>query len=204
LSTPPSSTPPLPPLVPSGAVSEYGFGQDISRLRFPADGLQAGTALGGPMGHQSNASYPFPQTLPSPSVSEGSWRGRGTDLRSYLDSGRSIPPPIYPTSGAPTGFISPPPLGGSDRTGDITSQRTLPLPRSSPTTRQHQPFTPPARATESPHRYRQGQVPGPNSTQSPLDRSESDAADALAGLAGLPSAGTRPGTTKPGKQQWPH
>jgi HMG (high mobility group) box len=125
LSTPPSSTPPLPPLVPSGAVSEYGFGQDISRLRFPADGLQAGTALGGPMGHQSNASYPFPQTLPSPSVSEGSWQGRGTDLRSYLDSGRSIPPPTYPTSGAPTGVISPPPLGGSDRTGDITSQRTL-------------------------------------------------------------------------------
>ena len=204
LSTPPSgATPPLPPPQTSLTVSEFGV-QEVSRLRY--SGSNQPTILGPPGATSGSAAHPFQQTLPAPAMSEASWRSRGPDLRSYLEPGRAIATPTYLTSGAPNLPISLPPLTGQDRIGDISAQRVLPLPRTSPTAYQSvgQPGLP--RTGESPNPYFQGQGRGQGSaTQSPFDRSESDAADALAGLAGFSSSGSRPETAKPwdAQQRWP-
>ncbi len=198
LNTPPIGTPPLPPPVPSNTGSEYPFGPDMSRLRYPIGSLQTGPSIGPHIPSQSTGGYPFSATLPSPSMSEAPVRNRGPDLRSYLETGRAIPPQAPFTPGAPPGTISLPPLTGSvDRTGGMATQRMLPLPRSSPT--HQQPVYPLeySRASEFPNPYRSGQDQGRSSTPAHLERSESEAADTLAGLAGFSSSASRPDSTKP-------
>ena len=212
LGTPPTGTPPLPPPVPLAITSDHSFPQEMSRLRYPGTGLQTGPGSAMQAAGQTNVGYGYSGTLPSPSMSEASLRSRGPDLRSYLDTGRSIQPTSYFASGVSpvSGTISLPPITGSaDRRGGMAAQRVLPLPRSSPTAH-HQPgYTRGSRASESPNPYGQGQTQvqgqGQGSASSPLERSESDAADALAGLAGFPST-SRPDTAKPWDPQrgWPH
>lgn len=202
LSTPPSITPPLPlPPASTGLMTDYGFGQDLSRRRFPVGGQQAGPALG---------TQGFPQTLPSPSMSESSWRNRGLDIRGYHETGRTLPATTFPMSGPVTGTISLPPISSTEYQA---MQRTLPLPRTSPTAHGPAGFGMGVRATESSYPFWQSQGQGQGSVQAPgqgqratqpsLDRSESDAADALAGLAGFPSSRPRPDSTKPWEQRWP-
>lgn len=198
LTTPPSSTPPLPPGAGPISMAEYGLGQDTARRRYHGGTPQAGPPLGSQI-----ITPPYGQTLPSPSASEGSWRSRGSELRSYFDTGRPVPPPVYLTSGPPAGVMSLPPLLGTD---PVAAQRTLPLPRSSPTSHQQLPFplasrgpdaAPPYASTQSP-----GHTPVAGSAQAPLDRSESDAADALAGLAGRSSSTPKPESTTSWEQRW--
>jgi hypothetical protein len=109
--------------------------------------------------------------------------------------------------------ISLPPLTGSERLSDIASQRTLPLPRSSPTSYQPPGLSSGIRVTDLPNPYRPGSVSGagagpgtgPGTTSPQLERSESDAADALAGLAGFSSSTPKPDSQKQWEppQSWP-
>jgi hypothetical protein len=193
LSTPPSSTPPLLPGAGGMSMSDYVLGQD--RRRYYSSAQQPGP----PPGSQ-NAGQSYGQTLPSPSVSESAWRSRGPDLRTYLDHGRPVPPPTFLTSGPPPGVISLPPLPGTDH---IAAHRTLPLPRSSPTTHQQLPFSLPSRPPDSGSPYTPTQSHTPTTAGGPpLDRSESEAADALAGLSGR-SSSTRPESAKSWEHRWP-
>ena len=199
LNTPPSGTPPLPPPAPSNVgSSDYSFGPDVSRLRYPIGSLQTGPSIGPHIPGQGSSGYPFSATLHSPSTSEAPLRSRGPDLRSYLDTGRSVHPPAPFNPAAPQGTISLPPFAGSaERVGGMAAQRMLPLPRSSPT-HQQQVYPPgTTRAAESPNPHRPGQEQGHGIAQATLERSESDAADALAGLAGFSSSALRPESSKP-------
>ena len=199
LSTPPSGTPPLPPLGPPSAGSDHSLGQDTSRYRFPASGLQTGSPAGTQMGPPSPAGHAYSQTSHSPPLSDAMWRNRGPELRSYFDIGRSLPPPpAHFTSSTIATPISLPPIAPtSDRIHGVSAQRVLPPPTSSLIPQQQQPPSVAARGMESPYAYRPGLGQGQGSTpKSPLDRSESDAADALAGLAGFPSASTASDSAK--------
>jgi hypothetical protein len=209
LSTPPTGTPPLP--LQTDSVS---MGHDPRRPRMP----------GPPPSLPSYGSSSYSQTLPSPATSDSSWRGRPSEIRSYLDiAPASMQPPSYAMSGPTTGSsISLPPLAGADRLADL-QYRTLPLPRTSPT--QQPGYIGGARFSETSNPFTaasaQGGPPRPESVaKSPLDRSESDnvAASTLAGLAtgsagstpaptptpgsGLGSAGSQPPSGE--LPRWPH
>ena len=205
LNTPPSGTPPLLPPGPASAGSDHGI--DVSKLRYPIGSLQTGPSAGPPLAVQNSIGYPFPGILPSPSMSETSIRSRGPDLRSHLDTGRSMPPGSAFPSGAPPGTISLPPLQGSsaDWKPGMSTQRVLPFPRSSPTA--HQPQINPlgSRASESPNHYRAGHGLGPSNPLPSLQRSESEAADTLAGLAGMSPSASKPDSSRgwDGQQRWP-
>ena len=188
LGTPPSGTPPLPP-PPTPSSSDYMSMHDVSRMRLPGLSNQVSLGSGGaPSGF--GAGPPFPQVLPSPVTSETSWRAPGPDRRVYPQSGRSWQPPPLPTLGSSGGSFSLPPLGPSDRGPELNPQRILPPPRTSSTVQQASGF-PPARIADSPFAFGQDSNQGFLARQSSnpsLDRSESDAADALAGLASAGSS----------------
>ena len=196
LGTPPSGTPPLPTPGPSSVV-DYNFSPDISRLRYPIGSLQTGPSIGPHIPGQGSGGYPFSATLPSPSMSEAPLRSRGPDFRSYLDTGRSVHPQAAFGAAAPQGTISLPPLAANaDRVPGMAVQRMLPLPRSSPTHQQQVYPLGTTRATESPNPHRPSHEQG-GIAQATLERSESDAADALAGLASFSSSASRPESSKP-------
>lgn len=181
LSTPPSGTPPLPPPQSSGS-GEPALTHDISRLRYPTVTQPSTHSFGG---IPSAFGQPFPHILPTPVASDPTWRGRGTDPRSFQESSRSWHPPPHQFPGQGSS-VSLPPLINPERSLDIAAHRTLPAPRASPALQQ-QPSFPPPPMTESPHPIRlasqEEQLRRQSSSQPSLGRSESDAANALAGLA---------------------
>ena len=199
LSTPQSATPPLASL-PS---FEQSVAYDGSR-RFQQTSLQTTTpSLASQSMSGSSLGNPFGQTLPTSATSEHLWRGRPLDLRGFAEPGRAMQPPPLLTSVAPSSTFSLPPLMGADRFSD--PQRTLPPPRGSPISQQQSGLPPGARLTDSSRPYHFGSTPRRRAAHgdmhASLDRSESDAADALAGLA---AGEPRAESARHGKQQWQH
>jgi hypothetical protein len=140
----------------------------------------------------------YPSTLSSPSTQEPGWQSRPTDLRNYQDAARglnTVSPPIFPREPLPTSSQMPPMLT-RDNSRDYPpgpSSRILPPPRVSS-----------SGSAVLPHLGRTMDPLRPLSTEasrlspinqqddrSSFNRSESDAANALAGLA---SGVSRPGS----------
>lgn len=191
LSTPPTGTPPLL------AHGDKSASADGGRPRFPGPPRSLPS-------YGSTAST-HSQALPSPMGSDSSWRSRPTELRNYIDAGPPMQPPLHlpPPSSGPVTLPSFPPILGGERNPDF-QHRTLPLPplpRTSPTMPPGP--TAPGRLPE-PSSFPFG---GPNfalrresTAESPMERSESDAANTLAGLAASTS---RPGSTPAPERRWP-
>jgi len=205
----PSALPSLPASLPSASSMESaGSVESLSRSRLsyfaqpqPQISLMPGAHMGS---HGSGATF-FPPTLTSPTAQEALWRNRNPDFRGLQETIRdyhsSMP---LPSPGreqlSPTQL---PPMLSQERPQDFfhgQSSRTLPPPRAPSTV-----------ASGLPHLGRGMELPRPMTTEAPqarqagredtrptLNRSESDAANALAGLAsGVP----RSDTTKPYGQQ---
>lgn len=192
LSTPPTATPPLPS-------QDLGSSNDITRARFP----------GPPPSIPSYGSSNYSGAMPSPAASESSWRSRPSDLRGYMDiSPGAMQPPTYQPPAQPVSGITLPPLTGSDRAADF-QHRTLPLPRTSPP--QQAGYLPAARYAESGGVFGLGAPPRllrqESSGEGPLERSESDAATTLAGLASgtlaIPRAPPSSQSTEPPRRPTP-
>jgi len=205
LSTSASGTPPpLPPLVPpSGSSDPLGSPEVFSRSRLLYHGQPQGTSgpLSASTGPPSSTSQ-FPPTLPSPVIPDSAWRPRPGDVRGLQDAARTLLPSVpYAPSTPLTPSQLPPLKMSSDRFPDLGSSpnlRTLPLPRTSPTGVHglHQlarAADRPRPATSEPADVRMSSREGLPST---LERSESDAANTLAGLA---SGVSRPESTRPPK-----
>jgi hypothetical protein len=147
-----------------------------------------------------------PQTLPSPTMQESSWRNRQPEFRAYTEPPRA-PPSSFPLQSPSRDPMIPqlPPILSQDRPPDFpqsSSPRTLPSPR-----------TLSGGTSTLPHLIRGMEQPRPLASEplqirqhsgddgrSALNRSESDAANALAGLA---SGVTRPDPSKPPGQPSP-
>lgn len=187
LSTPPSGTPPLPS-------ADQSSSHETVRSRFP------GPPPSLPSYGSSTTSYSG--TMPSPALSESSWRSRPSELRGYVDiSPGSMQPPPYQPPGQAVSSITLPPLVGPDRTADF-QHRTLPLPRTSPTQQ-------PGYVQTAPSGFALGALTRPprqdSAGEGPLERSENDAATTLAGLASGTSTTPRPPNvpTPPEQHRWP-
>jgi hypothetical protein len=127
----------------------------------------------------------YQPNLPSPTPQDPTWRSRPSDFRRYQDSPRNL------SNISPIGQFQPqsgsnylPPFMPSDRSFEVnTTQtfRTLPPPRAVSTL----PHL--GRAMEPPRPMSTGELqhrtPQKEETRSIFDRSENDAANALAGLA---------------------
>ena len=190
LSTPPSSTPPVP-------VQDHKPSMDIGRPRFP----------GPPPSLPSYGSSNYSGTMPSPAASESSWRSRPGEFRGYMDiSPGSMQPPVYQPPGQVSSSISLPPLTGPDRSTEF-QHRTLPMPRASPTQQpgflqtSRYPETAAAFALNTPARLGRQDSGG----EGTVERSENDAATTLAGLASGTSAIPRlpPSTQSMEQHRWP-
>lgn len=166
---PPSAHPPLP--MPTVALAH----------------LPAGTSL------------PY-QGLPSPTAQESSWRTRTPDFRGFAETPRSLQAPLPHASPGREQSSPPllPPIMSHDRPPDFPqgpSARTLPPPRALPGGPSPLPHL--VRAMDQPRPLRteplQIRPQGRDDTRSAFDRSESDAASTLAGLASvLPRSETQP------------
>ncbi|KIX06935.1 uncharacterized protein Z518_04911 [Rhinocladiella mackenziei CBS 650.93] len=195
-----SGTPPLPALAPSAASTESQGSPDLiarSRLAYFVQQQQLPSAAGSA---QSLPGAAFPPTLPSPTMQEPSWRNRPPDVRGYQETPRA-PYSSLPFSSPSTQQSSPSqlrPLLSPDRLADFgqgPSSRTLPPPRTPSTGTPTLPHL--GRSMEQPRplitEALQIRRSGRDEAQSALDRSESDAANTLAGLA---AGVSRPETAK--------
>ncbi|KIW83074.1 hypothetical protein Z517_02317 [Fonsecaea pedrosoi CBS 271.37] len=155
----------------------------------------------GSVPHGQNA-LSYPPTLPSPTMQESSWRNRPPDFRGYQETPRPSHAPIHlPSPGreqlSPTQL---PPILSHERPAEFPqgpgSRSLPPPPRTGPmgtATLLHL-----GRAMEQPRPRAtdplQLRHPGRDDSRPGLNRSESDAANTLAGLAtGVP----RPDATRP-------
>lgn len=168
---------------------------DSIRPRFPGPS--------GSLPSYSSTASTHSQALPSPAISDGSWRGRPSELRSYMDVSPSMQPPSHFPAPATTTL---PPMVGSERPTEF-QHRTLPpppqLPRNSPIQQPGYVQTGPSSAFSFGGSARH--PPRPDSAaKSPMERSESDAANTLAVLAsGNPSPGTMPpGAPHDAERRW--
>ncbi|KPI39607.1 Non-histone chromosomal protein 6 [Cyphellophora attinorum] len=187
LSTPPTATPPLP------IHGDKPSSVDSGRARFPGPPPSLPSYGSTTSGHSV--------ALPSPMGSESSWRGRPTELRSYMDAGAApMQPPLHlppPQAAAITLPPLPPILGGGDRSSDLLVNRTLPFPRGPPPVQPGHTTNAPPFFSGPPYPIRRE-----STAESPVERSESEAATTLAGLAsGTP--GSRPGSTPAQERRWP-
>ncbi|RMZ78206.1 hypothetical protein DV738_g4008, partial [Chaetothyriales sp. CBS 135597] len=122
--TSPSTVPLLHPPVDIGLPDSSGDG--LRRFQpVPSQGIPSGFGVQPSGGVGSRA---FGHIMPS---SEGSWQGRIGDQRSYADPAKAMQPPLLPTPAFTSRSL---PLSPPDRSDP---QRTLPLPRRSPTTQQY-------------------------------------------------------------------
>ncbi|EXJ79276.1 hypothetical protein A1O3_08778 [Capronia epimyces CBS 606.96] len=145
---------------------------------------------------QPAPSVPFPPTFPSPTMPERPWGSRPSDIRGYLETPAGGPSSL---SYSPVGIPQPnpaqlPPFFPPDRLPEYSPGaylRTLPPPRSRSTGH------PALRESGSPVLTSALTLrrPGQEEIRAVLERSENDAANALAGLAATPVS--RPDTTKP-------
>ncbi|RMD43913.1 hypothetical protein DV735_g1172, partial [Chaetothyriales sp. CBS 134920] len=162
--------------------------------RFQPLPLQSTPSTFGAQSSGGVGSRAFGHIMPSP---EGSWRGHVGDQRGYADRAKAMQPPSLPTPGFTSHSLPLSPPDGSD------PQRTLPLPRRSPTAAQQYPglgagagLTGPTK----PYPFDPTQI-GKDQRRfhSSVEGSESDAANALARLA---SDGPRPNGSKAPDQRW--
>lgn len=213
LGTSTAGTPPLPPFPTPTASSVESVGSpDLlarSRLAYFVQQQQqqqpqvplptpsiSSTASGPP-----SMPAPFQPPLPSPGMSEGSWRPRPPEMRS--SSYQETPRPFHvsmPMSSPGREQLSPsqlPPLLSPDRPPDYppgSSSRILPPPRTpsagtASLSHHDHPLDPLRPLLTEPLQIRQPL--GRDDERPPFDRSESDAANALAGLAaGVPRSDT--------------
>ncbi|EXJ65385.1 hypothetical protein A1O7_01726 [Cladophialophora yegresii CBS 114405] len=201
----PSATPPLPTFTPSASAGDSAPGHDPlarSRLSYFVQSQQPVPS------HMSNVgisppgqgSLSYQQNLPSPTTQESSWRSRPPEFRGYQETPRALPG-SYPHSTQGREQISPtqlPPLLSQDQLSNYhpaASPRHLPLPRA-----------PSAGTSSLPHLARAMEPPRPmteplqirqqarDDGRPGLNRSESDAATTLAGLA---AGVARPDPPKP-------
>ena len=191
-----SATPPLPGLPPYATSVDPALPTDpLARSRvsyFVQQQQQQHIPLPMPnigVGQPGPGALLYPQNLPSPTIQEASWKTRPPDFRGYQENPRALPPsfPIPSPSREPLSPTQLPPILPPERAPEFhqgPSPRTLPPPRA------------PSRGTSSlPHLGRAMEQPRPLTTEPlqlrqgrddgrpPLNRSESDAANALAGLA---------------------
>ena len=189
-----SSTPPLPNL-PSALSIESPLPPDPlarSRLSYFVQQQHAPHPLnvGGPVGPGAPL---YQASLPSPTAQESPWRSRPPELRGYPEPPRALPFSFALPSPSREQLSSAqlPPMLPQERTSDshqAPSPRTLPPPRALPSgivnlTHLGRAMEQPRPATE-PLQIRQQSY---DDGRPALNRSESDAANALAGLAsGVP------------------
>lgn len=172
--------PPLPPNYP--------------HLQHQHSSLSAISSMGSA---QSAPNLPLPHTLSSPTMQERPWGSRPSDIRGYSDNPAGVHSslPYAPTGTQPPNPSHFPPIFPPDRPPEYSQGaylRTLPPPRSR-STGNHAPGESGSPMLPNPLTFRR---PGPDETQSfGLQRSESDAANTLAGLATTPTP--RPEPTNP-------
>ena len=205
-----SATPPLPSLPPNPVSIDSPLLPDPlarSRLSYfvqqqnnpllPNLGIGQ-TVPGGPL---------YAPTLSSPTAQDPSWRTRPADYRGFSDAPRAVH--SFPIASPGREQLSPtslPPIIAPDRPPDFMqtpSPRILPPPRTSPgstSTLLHlgRPMEVPPRAAPAETLQMRPQITDEGRLM--LNRSESDAANALAGLA---SGISRPETIKPPVPQPP-
>ncbi len=209
-----SGTPPLPNLPPSASsvdpalptdplarsrVSYFVQQQQLQHIPLPMPNLGIGQPGPSPLLHQQN--------LPSPTAQESSWRNRPPEFRGYQEISRALPPsfPLPITSRDQLSSTQLPPLLSQDRSLEFHQTpilRTLPPPRApsgGPSGLPHlsHAMEQPRPVTSEPLQIRQQ---GRDDGRPALNRSESDAANALAGLA---SATPRSDSSTPQGQQRP-
>lgn len=194
LGTPASATPPLPSQTPSATYSEYSGSPDPQqRSRLPLGVSSGGSSQ---FSHSSGTTptptsqYVYPMT--SPVMNDPSWNRRPHEYRGFQEPSRILqPPPYQPSPPLATGQL--PPFIAPER---LAEQRTLPPPRVSANVLPQPGHGMFVRSPEPPHPPALGpaQLPRPGS-QPQLDRSESDAANTLAGLA-------RGDTSSPKDPRW--
>ena len=206
-----SATPPLPaPLPSASSMDSIGSVDSLPRSRLSYFVQHQHPHVTLPTHVEGIASpgsgvAPFPPTLPSPTAQEAVWRNRNPDFRGFQEALRDYRGSV-PLSSPSREQLSPtqlPPMLTQDRPPEYfqgQGSRILPPPRA-----------PSLSAPGLPNLGRGRELPQPLATESlqirqasheetrpALNRSESDAANALAGLAsGVP----RPDTTKPYGQQ---
>lgn len=205
-----SGTPPLPPSAPGPLPLETMGSPDLlarARLTYFLQQQQQQQLLqqqvpqsspSGPAG-QISSTTSLPPTFPSPNMQEATWRNRPPDSRGYPDATRPILASLpYPLPGAQQ--LNPSQLQRRltpDRPPDFNpgpNLRTLPPPRPPSTGASSLAHIGPTIPTNEYFRR------PPRSEHRPaLDRSESDAASTLAGLAGA----AHPETPKPLNQPPP-
>ena len=207
-----SATPPLPARLPSALSLDSAESLDPlarSRLSYFVQQQQQQQHHVAPLGHTSTIGQPgsgimsFQPNLPSPTTQEALWRNRTSEFRGYQETHRPLHASLpFPSPGreqlSPTQLA---PIFSHDRPPELSqgqSSRTLPPPRA-PSAGAYlgRGMEPPRPLTTQALQTRQT---GRDDERPTLNRSESDAANALAGLAsGVP----RSDTTKPYVQQSP-
>lgn len=201
-----SATPPLPslsdPAPPSDPLARSRLSYFVQQQQQPPIPLPIPNLGTAPPGF---GALSYQQTLPSPTAQESSWRNRTPDFRGYQETPRALPS-SFSLASPGREQLSPtqlPPMLPQERPLDFhptPSPRTLPPPRApsgGTTTLPHL-----GRAMEQPQPLPieplQLRPPGRDESRATLNLSESDAANALAGLAsGVP----RSDATKPQGQQ---
>ena len=196
LSTPPTRTPPLP------SHGDKPSSTDAGRPRFPGPPPSLPSYGSTTSGHS--------QALPSPLGSESSWRGRPNEVRSYIEAGGAMQPPpphLPPPPIAPVTLPILPPILGAERGSDF-QHRTLPLPRTSPTIPsglvQATSRFPDSAHSSFPFTGPPYPIRRESTSEAPMERSESDAASALASLASRPESTHKPGSILPQDRRWDH
>ncbi|KAJ9606397.1 hypothetical protein H2200_009358 [Cladophialophora chaetospira] len=186
-----SATPPLPNLPPSASSVDPALPTDpLARSRvsyFMQQQQQPQVPL--PMPTIGPGALLYQQNLPSPTIQEASWKTRPPEFRGYQENPRALPSsfPFPSPSREPLSPTQLPPILSQERPSELhqgPSSRILPPPRApsgGALTLPHlgRAMEQPRPLTTEPLQIRQG----PDDGRLPLNRSESDAANALAGLA---------------------
>jgi len=204
-----SGTPPLPSPAPGTSPMDSVGSPDLlarSRLAYfvqqqqqqqpppPQQQIPSATPQVG-TGHSSSGT-PFPPGFPSPNMQEATWRNRPPDVRGYQETPRAIHASLPQITPGPQPSNPPQLLRmlTSDRPPDLAqgpSSRTLPPPRPPSTGASSLALPGPSMLNNEMTYFRR---PTRSEPRSALDRSESDAANTLAGLA---TGASRPETPKP-------